>query len=264
MLQDAELIEFSKIVELTATEVLEGMHSARRGGEGIEYHSSLPYQPGEDARRVDWKKFAATDRLFVNRFEREEKTSWRILIDSSKSMQYGNKALWANLWAGSLIFLAKIWGDRWTLMAPSKPSTLEEALELLAQNKGGDEKVDQIQIDDSSTDRLVVVSDFFWKSDTLKSALERWKSKSSHLYFVQPLDRKEIDFKFQGVLEFRDLESVDRLILDATRIASKYRKALRGLQSEIDSLLGDAGSLKTFQAETPKLRDQLLEFFEAI
>ena len=61
----SELIEFAKTVELEATRFLEGQHRSARAGQGIEYHSSVAYAEGEDAKHLDWKRFAATDRFLV-------------------------------------------------------------------------------------------------------------------------------------------------------------------------------------------------------
>lgn len=262
-LQDSELIEFAKIIEVTSTEVLEGMHHAFRGGEGIEYHSTLPYLDGEDARRVDWKKYASTDRLFVNRFEKEEKTSWTLLIDSSPSMKYGEKIKWASQWAGALIFLAKIWGDRWSLL-PDSSLQFDDAIRLLSKNKIGVDGPEQLQFEGKASERLLVISDFFWDKERLESAVRRWKNAHHHVYLLQVLDTKELEFGFSGVVEFRDLESSDKLILDSGKISVRYRKALKKLQSELSDLLGDSGFVKTFESSPTKLKNQLLEFFEAM
>jgi hypothetical protein len=262
-LQDSDLIEFSKIVEVTSTEVLEGLHRSLRGGEGIEFHSSLPYMDGEDARRVDWKRFAATDRLYVNRFEREEKTSWTFLIDSSKSMSYGEKTRWASYWVGSLIFLAKVWGDRWRIL-PEESLPFEEAMRRLAHGEIGVNQPEQFDFEVRPTERLVVLSDFFWERERLESSLRKWKEHCSHLYLIQILENREIDFDFSGVLEFRDLESPDRLILDSEKMAKLYRSTLKQLQEDLQSCLEEGSFSMTAKVESGSLKEQLVSFFERV
>jgi uncharacterized protein (DUF58 family) len=262
-LQDSELIEFAKMIEIASTEVLEGMHHALRGGEGVEYHSTMPYMEGEDARRVDWKRYAATDRLFINRYEREEKTSWTLLIDSSDSMSYRKKTEWASLWSGAILFIAKVWGDRWCLL-PDPSIPFDEALRILSQRKAGVRQPEKIALEGRATERLIVISDFFWEKDRLVQALEKWKTTYAHVYLIQTLDSKEAEFDFSGVLEFRDLESSDKLILDSGKIASRYRKALKKLQADLQDSIASSGFLKTFEADPTKIKEQLLMFFEAM
>ncbi|MDB5038065.1 MAG: hypothetical protein JWQ35_1593 [Bacteriovoracaceae bacterium] len=260
-LPDSELIEFAKSIELVSTDVLDGLHRSARGGEGVEYHSTFPYSAGEDARRIDWKRFASSDRFFVNRFEREEKTSWTILIDRSKSMSYEKKLKWASYWAGALIFLAKVWGDRWRLL-PDTDSSIEDAFHLLSQNKVGVENPENLEFEGRSGDRLVVFSDFFWDADLLRKRIQKWQSLFDHVSLIQILDPREAEFNFSGVMEFRDLESSDRLVLDAGRAANRYRKVLKKLQESLKAPLSEGSFSMTFQAEEGKLKEQLLKFFE--
>ena len=71
-------------------------------------------------------------------------------------------------------------------------------------------------------------------------------------------------FAFSGVVEFRDLESSEKLILDAGRVALKYRKALKKLQEGISSSLDPDSFLMSFEAGENKLKEQILKFFEAV
>lgn len=263
LLQDSELIEFSKAVELAATEVLDGMHVSARGGQGIEYHSTLPYADGEDARRIDWKRVAATDRYYVNRFEREAKSSWTLLIDRSSSMTYGQKLKWVSQWAGALIFLAKIWGDRWRLL-PNHEGDVEEAFQILTRNQAGVLEPESLKLEGRASERLVVFSDFFWGEEKVREAIRKWQGEFVHIYLLQILDPKESAFGFSGVTEFRDLESSDRLILDAGRMAARYRKSLKKLQETLRTSLQEGSFSMTFEAGQVKLKDQLLNFFEEL
>ncbi|HIP56485.1 MAG TPA: DUF58 domain-containing protein [Ignisphaera aggregans] len=47
-----------------------GLTRLRKPGPGIEFHSVREYRPGDDIRRVDWKHYAATQRLMIKDMER--------------------------------------------------------------------------------------------------------------------------------------------------------------------------------------------------
>lgn len=63
--------------------------SPNRGG-SVEFADYRSYQPGDDFRYVDWNIYARLDKLFLKMFLEEENVKVHILIDSSKSMDFGN------------------------------------------------------------------------------------------------------------------------------------------------------------------------------
>lgn len=261
-LPESELIQFAKSVEVAATQFLDGYHSSTRGGSGVEFHGSLPYVEGDDTRSIDWKRFGASDRYFVNRFTKEERTGWTILIDSSESMRYGDKASWARLWAGALVFLARVWGDRFYLY-PERDSSLEETFLLLSDGKGGVSDLSKTGESLVAGSRLVVFSDFFMDDKVLSKVIDRWRESYFSVHLVQVLDPRESQFSFTGVTEFLDLESPDKLVLDSAYVRRKYLRSLNQLQNQLSREI-DRGSFTTVISSGEKLQDQLLKFFEGL
>src|SRR5262249_12087886 len=47
------------------------------------------YSPGDDLRRVDWNAYARMERLFLKLFQEEEDLTIHLLIDASRSMDWG-------------------------------------------------------------------------------------------------------------------------------------------------------------------------------
>lgn len=259
-IDESRLLEFAKTVELAATNVLEGHHSSPRGSEGVEFHSSRPYAEGEDIRRVDWKRYASSDRFYLNRFEREEKTSWVIALDASESMRYGTKLKYASLWAGALIFLAKAWGDSWRLL-PHWEFAFDEALESLAHEKVGLQKPNEWNFEVKSQERLVILSDFFWDFEARK---HEWLEAASSVYFFQTLDPQEFDFSFNETTDFRDLESADKIILDPNSVRQAYQKELRLLQERLRSGIWGQSRVEFLRADPSRLSEDILRFFESL
>lgn len=62
--------------------------STRRGG-SLEFADYRSYAPGDDLRRLDWNLFARLERPFIKLLEEEEDLAVHILVDASKSMDWG-------------------------------------------------------------------------------------------------------------------------------------------------------------------------------
>jgi uncharacterized protein (DUF58 family) len=259
-----KLLEFSKSIQVVATKVLEGLHSTTHGGRGVEYQSSSPFSAGEDIRFIDWKRYASTDRLYVNRYQREERSGWKLWIDESESMSYENKRAYGRLWVGSILYLAKAWGDPWWLV-PDFSHSLDEAFHFLASDEKGEEtQLSDLEKNSSSTDRLILVSDFFSNPHLLKKQIKRLEDLYHSVHLVQILTSKERDFKFSEVTEFVDLESSSKLILDAPTVRKAYLKSYENLESELKALVSEKVSFMLCMSEDANLHQQLIEFFESL
>ena len=65
--------------------------SAQRG-EGIEFEQHRPYQPGDDARRIDPNLYARWGAPFVREYNVGQQLTVTLLIDASRSMEPGAPA----------------------------------------------------------------------------------------------------------------------------------------------------------------------------
>src|SRR5690606_24150780 len=69
-----------------------GQHRSRERGAGLEFVQYRNYEPGDEPRRIDWKLYARSDRLFVRDAERESQLSVWVLLDTSASMGQADAA----------------------------------------------------------------------------------------------------------------------------------------------------------------------------
>jgi uncharacterized protein (DUF58 family) len=65
---------------------LAGSYDSALRGAGIEFEETRPYQPGDDARTIDWRVTARTGEPFVRRFRQERALVVHLLVDVSGSM----------------------------------------------------------------------------------------------------------------------------------------------------------------------------------
>ncbi|MEC7407447.1 MAG: DUF58 domain-containing protein, partial [Planctomycetota bacterium] len=68
---------------------LKGERRSRRRGQSVEFDDFRTYVPGDDLRLIDWNLFARLDQLFLKLFQEEVDRHFFALIDSSRSMQFG-------------------------------------------------------------------------------------------------------------------------------------------------------------------------------
>ena len=59
-------------------------------GAGMEFADYRVYEPGDDLQHVDWNIYARLDRLFIKLFHTDEGLPLVLLIDNSRSMEFGS------------------------------------------------------------------------------------------------------------------------------------------------------------------------------
>src|SRR5687767_6575616 len=69
---------------------LRGERRSPRRGQSVEFADYRNYTHGDDLRRVDWNAYARLERLFIKLFQEEEDLTVHILLDASKSMDWGD------------------------------------------------------------------------------------------------------------------------------------------------------------------------------
>jgi len=69
--------------------IMSGERRSPRRGRSVEFADFRQYSPGDDFRQVDWNAYARLERFFLRLFVAEEDTTVHLLIDTSKSMAWG-------------------------------------------------------------------------------------------------------------------------------------------------------------------------------
>src|ERR671939_710836 len=86
----------------------QGDRRSLRKGSSLEFADYRHYVEGDDPARVDWNIYSRTDTLFVRLYEEEEVLNVHLLIDASRSMDWGepNKLRYARRLAAALGYVA--------------------------------------------------------------------------------------------------------------------------------------------------------------
>ena len=86
----------------------QGDRRSLRKGSSLEFADYRHYVEGDDPARVDWNIYSRTDSLFVRLYEEEEVLNVHLLVDASRSMDWGDppKLRYARRLAAALGYVA--------------------------------------------------------------------------------------------------------------------------------------------------------------
>jgi uncharacterized protein (DUF58 family) len=95
-LPDHHILMAIKDLSLAARRTIDGfmagINKSKVKGPGLEFSQYRSYQPGDDLRWLDWKRYARTDRYYIRESEIETSISVRLLVDASASMGHVDAA----------------------------------------------------------------------------------------------------------------------------------------------------------------------------
>ncbi|HEX2033129.1 MAG TPA: DUF58 domain-containing protein [Chloroflexota bacterium] len=91
-----------------------GGRRSKKRGTSVEFADYREYTPGDDPRQIDWNVYGRSERLFVKLREDEESLTAHLLVDCSKSMDWGHhhKLTYAKRLAAALGYVALASQDR--------------------------------------------------------------------------------------------------------------------------------------------------------
>ncbi|HUF50715.1 MAG TPA: DUF58 domain-containing protein [Longimicrobiales bacterium] len=95
---------------------INGLHRAPYLGTSLDFAEHRAYYPGDDIRRIDWRLYARTDRLYMKEYEADTNSNFTVLLDISKSMSYRGTGIpkidYAKFLAASLSYFSREQRDR--------------------------------------------------------------------------------------------------------------------------------------------------------
>jgi uncharacterized protein (DUF58 family) len=273
-------------LELAARLVVEGLraggHRSPFHGYSAEFQQHRPYRIGDDLKYLDWKVLARTDRLYSKQFRETTSMSVMLVLDSSASMNFPESGIskfrYGQIVAASLAYLIAAQGDAVALLTtsgdrlvylPAKAGRLH-LRSLIAQidrvSPGGSWQPDRVIARSGELLKrrgaVVVISDFYDDVPATSRELRRVATRGHDVAMLQIMSRQESRFDFRGDLEFEDLESGERRLLNASAVQSSYETAVSEFlrdwrtQAQRDGI--DYALLTTDQSPEQALRRYLL------
>ena len=252
-------------LELKAATVVEGflsgLHRSPFKGFSVEFAEYRQYIHGDDLSTIDWKVYARNDRHYVKKFEEETNLHCHILLDISRSMEYGSRGItkyeYAQCLAASLGYLMNRQRDgvglaafddqiRTMLPASARPGHLRALLVTLDRLQLGtatNVSKPLHQLAEALTKRgmVVLISDLIDDPDRVIRGLKHFQFRGSDVIVFQILDPDELEFPFERATRFEDLETGADVMAIPALAREHYLDAVNGLIDRYKRELGSAG-----------------------
>src|SRR5215470_5157602 len=122
-----------------AATIIHGLHGRRRAGSGENFWQYRRFMSGEPAGRVDWRRSARDDHLYVREREWEAAHTVWIWIDRSPSMAFSSPLVWDTKLDRALVIgfaLSHVLvegGERIGIPGLMRPTASRNVIEKMAQ-----------------------------------------------------------------------------------------------------------------------------------
>jgi uncharacterized protein (DUF58 family) len=252
-----EFLRRLESLELVARKVLAGRMKgdrlSRRKGRGSEFADFRPYSVGDDLRFLDWNLFGRMDKLFLRLFLEEEDLNLYLLVDTSRSMDYGTptKLRYAKQVAAALGFVGLANMDRVTVEGVGGPAPVRSPLyrgrpslwrmvrfldDLQpVQDADFNKAVRGAALRVSGQGVAVVLSDFLDKGG-YEEGLRFLMARGVDVYCVQILADEEVTPPFAGDLKLTDVEDGDEAeVTISAPLLARYQQTLAAFRGGLNA-----------------------------
>lgn len=253
-----ELLAQMKSLSLAARYVAEGaiggFHKSVYIGHNAEFSHHREYLPGDEIRRIDWKRFGKSGRFYVRQYEESTSMNALIVLDQSASMgvpvQSGcAKNVYAKTLTAALSYLLLHQHDGVGFCAfsqsllnflpiSSKMTQFSLLLDYLEQAQDGG-TTDFLSAMENIVPLLkkkcliVIISDFLEQEKRILEAIRLMRFYRHEILALHILSSDELEFPYQGFSAFTDIETGQKMEIEA-RVARKfYQEALQSYLKEI-------------------------------
>lgn len=252
-------------LQLRARRVVEGsvsgLHKSPFHGFNVEFAEYREYSPGDDLRRLDWRVLGRTDRYYIKQYEEESNLRATIVLDASRSMQYGtgtrNKWEYAATLAAALATLLISQQDPVGLSLVDHqqrklipPAATQAQLMLILEELGQarpDRPTDLGPLLATLSSKLsrrglvVIISDMLTDLPSFFDAINQLKFRGHELVLFQVLDRDELELPFNDLVQFRDIEGSEEVMAEPWAFRDAYRAAMQTFLDEVRDGCGARG-----------------------
>src|SRR5579871_3616615 len=226
---------------------LSGLHGSPFQGFSVEFSEHRKYVPGDDLKDLDWNVYAKTDKYYLKKFQAETNVTGYLVMDLSASMAYTyrqelTKFDYAICLAAALGYLMIHQQDpvglvtfdtevRASLPPRSKRTQLGSMLALLANLKPSGKTdvahcLHQLAAMIRSKSLIMLFRDLLTDPEPAIQSLHHLRHRGNDVILFHILDEAEVQFPFEGVIEFEDAEDHARLTLDAQGMRGDYLQAV--------------------------------------
>jgi uncharacterized protein (DUF58 family) len=291
-LQDHHILMAIKDLSLAARRTIDGfmagINKSKVKGPGLEFSQYRSYQPGDDLRWLDWKRYARSDRYYIRESEIETSISIRLLVDASNSMAHRDgdftKLDYARLLAASLGWLAHMQGDPFGLYIfqegdvfslPSRkdPQHLARFFYQLENVRPGGRMGEPTQYKhiftgDQKRELLVFFTDMYERDGEISGLLEVLAALRHEIIVFHLMGKNELEMDYKGYHRVQDLETGEQIPFNGLLASTAYKERLQAWLAGVRMQLLDKqiaySMVRMDQSPGDALRDFLKQRQKAI
>lgn len=226
---------------------ISGLHRSPFHGFSVEFAEYRQYVPGDDLRFLDWTAYGRSDRYYVKKFHSETNLKAHLLLDTSASMGYAggggpSKLRWAACLTAALARIMTRQQDAVGLvtfsdriqrfLAPkSSPRHLRDLITVLegavprSETKTG-ETLHALAESVKRRGLIVLVSDLLDDPEVVLRGLRHFRHRKNEVIVFHVLDPFEVEFPFDGLADFRDMETGRKMQVLPIAVREAYLKAM--------------------------------------
>jgi len=228
-----------------AATVIHGLHGRRRAGTGENFWQFRRFVSGEPAARVDWRRSARDDHLYVREQEWEAAHTVWIWPDRSPSMVFASPLVWETKLDRALVIafaLAEVLvegGERVGIPGLMRPSASRNIIEKMAEimvHDGSARASLPPTFAPSPQSEVLVLSDLWSPIADVRNTIAQLSANGAQGHVAQIVDPAEETFPFSGRVEFFDPEDGHSITVGrAEAWREEYQKRLERHRAEIRS-----------------------------
>lgn len=223
----SELEQVSILIRSRISGSLTGNYKSSSLGSSYDFYGIRPYYEGDNIRNVDWKAFGRSEKVYTKLFTEQKQINVSILLDSSKSMGFGNPTKWyiGKMCAIGLSYITLKELNKLNLYSFNKSIELNlnnlNSKKLFCEvvkniesikPKGETNLKDIISLTNSSKGILFIITDLL--SGNIKEFLQNSKGKYEKVVLIHTMAEEELKPQIKGKIKFIDSETGEEKIGD--------------------------------------------------
>jgi uncharacterized protein (DUF58 family) len=203
-----------------AATVIHGLHGRRRAGSGENFWQFRRFVSGEEARRIDWRRSARDEHLYVREQEWEAAHTVWVWPDRSPSMTFASKLARESKLDRTLVVafaLAEVLvdaGERVGVPGLMRPTGSRAVIDRMAESIIHDpaERASlPLGFAPAALAEIVLLSDLWSPIEDIRRTLAQLSTSGSQGHLVQIVDPAEETFPYSGRIEFTEPEGAGEI-----------------------------------------------------
>lgn len=253
----ARVSSLELIARIVVSGFISGLHRAPYLGLSSEFAEHRAYMPGDDVRRIDWRVFGRTDRLFVREYQAETNANLTLVLDISKSMQFASAGIskldYGRYLAASVGYLSLQQRDRVGLitfdedvvtMVPPSVKHFDRVLHELdaarpARASGFEKPLTTIARTLGRRGIVALISDLYVEPKVLLDSLAELRYRGHDVLVFHILDADEVALPKAEARQFQDMENGARIPVVHEQMRSAYADAMGKHRQALHKMLGE-------------------------